>query len=205
MSDAVPQAVHVVDNPWKRYGKDRLHVSLARDAVDIVDTEERAWRVDAEGEQLVGGQLRKLAKADQRWRFLHAVPVVRRGSDIDHVIIGPGGVFTARAKHHTDARIWVGDNSLLVNGSRTTYLRNTRQEAGRASALLTAATGFTVHVQGLVVTVNASSFVMKSQPDGVSVTWRKNLAKFLLSHGEILSAEEIEAIYTAARRSTTWS
>jgi len=46
--------------------------------------------------------------------------------------------------------------------------------------------------------------VIKSQPDGVSVTWLNNLAKWLLSHGDIHTPETIAAIHDAARRSTTW-
>ena len=51
-------------------------------------TDERAWRVGAGGEETVGGRLEKLAK--HGWHVLHAVPVGDRGSDIDHVVIGPG-------------------------------------------------------------------------------------------------------------------
>lgn len=170
-----------------------------------VHTDERAWRIGADGEELVAAQLAKAAKRDPRWRFLHAIPVGRRGSDIDHLVIGPGGVFTVNAKHHPGAKIWVGGNSLLVNGAKTTYVRNARHEAARAAGLLSGACGFDVHVHGLVVTVNAKEFVSKSQPDGVSVTWRKNVARWLLGHGEILGAEAIEAVYESARRSTTWT
>lgn len=54
-------------------------------------TVERAWRIGADGEELVAARLAKLARKDPRWKFLHAVPVGDRGADIDHVVIGPGG------------------------------------------------------------------------------------------------------------------
>lgn len=171
-----------------------------------VHTDERAWRIGADGEERVAGQLAKVAKQDPRWRFLHAVPVGTRGSDIDHVVIGPGGVFTINAKTHPGAKIWVGGNTLMVNGAKTTYVRNARYEAERASRLLTEACGHPVHVEGLIVTVNAADVVIKSQPPaGVTVTWRKNLAKHLLSHGQVLLEGQIDAVYEVARRSTTWA
>lgn len=170
-----------------------------------VHTDERAWRIGADGEELVAAQLAKAAKKDPRWRFLHAIPVGNRGSDIDHLIIGPGGVFTANAKHHPKAKIWVGGNTLMVNGTKTNHIRNARHEAERATRLLTAAVGVPVHVRGLVVTVNAADITIKNQPDGVDVTWRNNLVKWLLSHGDILTAEQVDAVYEAARRSTTWA
>ena len=179
-----------------------MKTALAR--VLGVHTDERAWRIGADGEEKVAAQLAKVAKKDPRWRFLHAIPVGDRGSDIDHLIIGPGGVFTVNAKNHPKAKIWVGGNTFMVNGHKQPYIRNSRYEAARAAKLLTAACGFPVHVEGLIVTVNADDVVIKSQPDGVYVTWRNNLAKWLLSHGDIHTPETIDAIYEAARRSTTW-
>ena len=169
-----------------------------------VHTEERSWRIGADGEELVAAQLVKAARRDPRWRFLHAIPVGSRGSDIDHLVIGPGGVFTVNAKHHPGAKVWVGGNTVMVNGQRQPYVRNSRHEAERAARMLTAACGFEVPVEGLVVTVNAADVTIRAQPIGVSVTWRKNLAKWLLAHGDVLTVDAIDAIYETARRSTTW-
>ena len=107
-----------------------------------VHTDERAWRIGADGEEKVAARLAKVAKKDPRWRFIHAIPVGNRGSDIDHLIIGPGGVFTANAKHHPGAKIWVGGSTFMVNGTRQPYVRNARHEATRAADILTTACGF---------------------------------------------------------------
>lgn len=170
-----------------------------------VHTNERAWRLGAEGEVKVGDQLMKVAKKDPRWRFLHAVPVGVRGSDIDHLAIGPGGVFTLNAKHHPGAKIWIAGDTFMVDGHRQPYIRNSRHEAPRAARLLTAACGFDVHVEGVVVTVNASDFTVKKPPIGVSAVYRRGLARWLLQHGDVLATDVIEAVFTAARRSTTWT
>ncbi|QIK68620.1 NERD domain-containing protein [Nocardioides sp. HDW12B] len=169
-----------------------------------VHTNERAWRIGADGEEKVAAQLAKTTKKDPRWRAVHAIPIGNRGSDIDHLIVGPGGVFTVNAKNHPKANIWVGGNTFMVNGTRVPYIRNARYEAERAAKLLTVACGFPVHVEGLIVTVNATDVVIKTQPDGVSVTWRNNLPKWLLGHGDILDTATLDAIYEAARRSITW-
>lgn len=191
----------------------REQAQAARDAAPVktvlarvlgVHTDERAWRIGADGEEKVAAQLAKATRKDPRWRALHAIPVGERGSDIDHLIVGPGGVFTVNAKHHPRAKIWVGGNTFMVNGHRQPYIRNSRHEAARAAKLLTAACGFPVHVQGLVVTVGAESVVIKEQPDGVHVTPRNSLARWLLRHDNIHDPETMEAVYEAARRSTTW-
>ncbi|HEX2027330.1 MAG TPA: nuclease-related domain-containing protein, partial [Nitriliruptorales bacterium] len=84
-------------------------------------TDERAWRIGAVGEEKVAARLDRLS---DEWKVLHALPVGTQGSDIDHLVVGPGGVFTVNAKHHPDARIWVGGDAFLVNGSRQPYVRN---------------------------------------------------------------------------------
>lgn len=194
-------------------GEAREQARLARDAAPVktvfarvlgVHTEERAWRIGADGEEKVAAQLAKVARKVPLWRFLHAVPVGNRGSDIDHVIIGPGGVFTANAKHHPGAKIWVGGSTFMVSGTKQPYVRNARYEAERAARLLTDACGFPVHVEGLIVTVNAADVVVKSQPEGVSVVPRMQVADWLLRHGDIHTPDVIDAIFESARRSTTW-
>jgi hypothetical protein len=169
-----------------------------------VHTDERAWRIGAVGEEKVAVQLDKIVGKDPRWRVIHAIPVGHRGSDIDHLIIGPGGVFTANAKHHPGAQIWVGGNTFLVNGNKQPYVRNSRHEAARAADLLTNGCGFPVHVEAVIVPVNADDVVVKSQPDGVSVVPRRQVARWLLRHGDILNETTIDAIHNVARRSTTW-
>lgn len=89
-----------------------------------VHTDERAWRIGADGEEKVAARLAKLAKKDPRWTFLHAIPVGENGSDIDHLVVGPGGVFTLNSKHHPGARIWIRGNAFRVNGTQVPYVRN---------------------------------------------------------------------------------
>ncbi|WP_198940518.1 nuclease-related domain-containing protein [Micromonospora sp. CB01531] len=169
-----------------------------------VHTDERAWRVGADGEEKVAGQLAKLIKRDPRWRVLHAIPVGDRGSDIDHLVIGPGAVYSLNAKHHRGAKVWVGGNTFMVNGQRQPYLRNSRHEAERASKLLTGATGRPVVVTGVVVPVGADELVIKQAPTDVHVVSRMRLVKWLQARPEVLDATAIEAVYEAARRSTAW-
>lgn len=69
-------------------------------------TDERSWRIGAVGEGRVGAELERLVR--RGFRVLHSVPVGQRDSDIDHVVVGPPGVFTVNTKWHPEGRIWVG-------------------------------------------------------------------------------------------------
>lgn len=166
-----------------------------------VKTDERAWRIGAKGEEKVA---KKLAKLGPAWRVLHAVEVGTRGSDIDHILIGPAGVFTLNAKCHPGAKAWVGERSVMVNGQRTRYLRNARFEAERATRLLTAACGFEVAVRACVVFVDLQIFDVKQMPPDVQVTTRKRLLPWLMSLPCSLEIGAIEAIHAKARFASTW-
>lgn len=170
-----------------------------------VHTQERAWRIGADGEVLVAAQLNRLSRRDARWRFLHSLPVGDNGADIDHLVIGPGGVFTLNAKHHPNARIWVAGDVLMVNGARQPYVRNSRHEAARASRLLSQACGFPVPVTGVLVPVNARDITIKKPPVDVAVVNRRRLRRFLRRQPEMLDAAAVEAIFGHGRRPSTWA
>lgn len=169
-----------------------------------VHTNERAWRIGADGEEKVAAQFERLLKKDPRWQFIHAIPVGSRGSDIDHLVIGPGGVFTVNTKNHPSAKIWVGGDTFMVNGNRQPYVRNARHEAARAAKLLSDACGQPIHVEGLIAVVNAIDVTIKSPSKDVTVVPRRQIATWLSRHGDVLDPERQSMIFDAARRSTTW-
>jgi Nuclease-related domain len=169
-----------------------------------VHTDEHAWRLGAIGEELVGAQLSRLVAKDPRWRVLHSIPVGTEGTDIDHLVIGPGGVFTLNCKHHPDARIWARGDTLMVNGQRHPYVHASRHEAGRASRALTAACGFPIDVTPVVVPVNADDITVKKSPADVHVVNRRRLRRWLRRRPEVLDDRAITAVYPAARWGSTW-
>jgi hypothetical protein len=137
------------------------------------------------------GQLDELVLADARWQYF------------DHLVIGPGGVFTLAAERHHGSRVWVG-SSLWLDGQRTGRAAMSRREAARVATLLGAACGFDVPVVGLVVSVDARSFTLTSQPRDVFVVERKHLASWLLDRGEIMPDEVLAHVHDVARRPSTW-
>jgi uncharacterized protein (DUF1778 family) len=90
-----------------------------------------------------------------------------KGTDIDHVVIGPPGVFTRNTKNQIDNRVTVNEKGVYVNGQWTEYLRNSRHETQRASRLLTAACGSAVDVvEVIVVTARTKPVRMRRSPGG---------------------------------------
>jgi hypothetical protein len=131
-----------------------------------------------------------------------------RGSDIDHVVIGPGGVYTINAKHHPLAAVWVGGNTFMVNGHKQPHIRNSRYEAARASRILSALGGYPVFVTGLIAVMGAQKgLTIKSQPPGgdVYVVPRRKIKDWLIGRGPVLTAGQVDTLFQIARRSTTWT
>ena len=168
-----------------------------------VHTDERAWRIGADGEEKTAARLAKVARRDPRWHFLHAVPVGERGSDIDHVAVGPGGVFTINTKHHPGSKVWVGGDTFMVNGHRHHYIRNSRHEAARASRWLSAVCGFEVPVTGMIVTVRAE-VTIKAAPEDVVVVPRLQVSRWFAQRPVRLDDRTIDAVFAAARHPSTW-
>jgi len=167
-------------------------------------TTDRPWLIGAAGEQRVGAALSVLTRREPLWQALHSIPAGSRGSDIDHVVMGPGGVYTLNTKHHRRRRVWVGGDVVLLGGQYQPYVRNSRHEAARASRLLSAACGFPVPVRGLVVVVGAHLRV-KAQPADVVVLDERGLGRWLREQPVRLDTAALSHVYAAARRASTWT
>ena len=97
---------------------------------------------------------KRLAGLGDEWRVLHSIPVGDKGTDIDHLVLGPGGVFRLNTKNHSGQRVWVHTQAFKVNGSsHNDYLRASRAEARKASRLLGSASGLPVEVTGVIVVI----------------------------------------------------
>ncbi|HXY43500.1 MAG TPA: NERD domain-containing protein [Acidimicrobiales bacterium] len=207
--DAGPEAVGLADNLPGQAA--RQQADARQEAAPLrtwmarllgLRTEEGAWRMGADGEVALAKELSKLGSG---WHVLHSIPIGHRGSDIDHVVIGSAGVFTINAKHHPNAKVWVAEDTILVNGYRKFYVRNSRHEAGRASRLLSAACRFPVPATGVVAFVDAGGFTVKSEPSDVHVINRSALVAWLRALPRRLSPDEVATIFAAARQSSTWT
>ncbi|WP_051711532.1 nuclease-related domain-containing protein [Streptomyces sp. NRRL S-350] len=154
-----------------------------------------------EGEQIVGARLEPLKAAG--WKVLHGVPLPS-GSDIDHVVIGPPGVFTINSKHHPGATVWVGDKVVKVNRNGFPYLENSEFEASRAAKLLTEWCGFEVPVHPVIAVVGAQKITLGATP-GVTVIDGEQIASVLPARPEVLSPNRVDRVFTIARHRHVWS
>jgi len=169
--------------------------------VDPLSRETKSWYRGALGELEVA---RVLAGLGPEYTVLHAVPVGAGTSDIDHIVIGPTGVFTVNTKNHSGKKVWVAGRTLMVSGARQPHIRNSVFEAKRAAKLLSQATGQPVAVTPLIVVVDPAELNVKEKPDGVEVLSSRGLLRWFSRRPRLLSAGEAQGIAAAASRPGLW-
>jgi hypothetical protein len=169
---------------------------------DPLSPDTRSWFVGALGEQQVS---RALSQLGPEWTVLHSVPVGDAGSDIDHILIGPAGVFTINTKHHARATVWVSPQLLMVNGQKTDHLRNARHESARATTLLSAAVSHHIPVRSIIAFAGNPGLTVRQKPVDVMVVQARGLATALRRLKPVYTRDQLALIWAAAAKPATWS
>lgn len=221
---APPRVLRAVDLAANRPGENARRTAQALTAARPVrtriarvlrrHTDADAFRRGAAGEVATARALRHLVRpwwswirAPRRpWYVLHSIAVGTRGADIDHLLIGPAGVFSLNTKN-LRGRVWVGDGTITVNGAPVPYSTKAAREAQRVRTCLEPLTssGRALHVVPVVVVVTGTVTGRPVTSDGVHVLPVGNLARWLQRRGPILPPDQVEELYEAARVSTVWS
>jgi hypothetical protein len=162
-------------------------------------TDESAWRRGATGERATAWWLGRLP-AD--WHLFNDIPVGDRGANIDHVLVGPAGVFTVNAKNLT-GKVWVASRSILHNGHKTSFLPKAVAEAKRASRLLSIALDRPIEVYPILA-ILADDWRIKERPTDVLVAAPRGVKDWLRRQPTVLVPGDVTAISAAVSRPATW-
>lgn len=182
---------------------ERLDPSLRDSDRVTLHADAWAWYVGALGEIEVG---LALAHLGPEWMVRHAVPIGAGTADVDHLVVGPGGVFALNTKHSAGASVWVGDHVLKVNHQNTFYLTRSRGEAANAAERLSAKVGFDVPVTSILVFVRPSSIkdVRTEQRSWPVVVASTSVVDAIVNAASALSVDQIVQVRRAAEDPSTW-
>ena len=167
--------------------------------ISPLTAEARGWYRGALGELLVGDMLENLG---QRWDVLHDVPLER--SSLDHLVIGPAGVFTVRTANCDGMDVIVDDDELVVVGEIQHDIPLARMEADEVARILSAAAGRSIIVQPLVVVVGPRRLIVRTEVDVVRILSSSDLEKNLCALPQLLSGDEVASISDVADLDVTW-
>jgi Nuclease-related domain len=154
-----------------------------------------AWRRGAAGERRTARQLRQLER--RGWAVLHDLAVPGSRANLDHLVIGPGGVFVIDSKQYRgrlqldpSGRLWHGRFPLAP------ALRAVSFEADQAAQILTDPDVVVVPVMAIHGTrVPWGKVVM----DGVPVVPARRLPSMLRELSAVLGPERVAALADQAR------
>lgn len=155
----------------------------------------------AVGELLVGDMLDNLGP---RWDVLHVVPVDADGKDIDHLVIGPPGVFTITTENFPGQEIKVNGDVLTVGSQRFDDVAVARELGQSAAELLSAAAGRAITVMPILVVVTPTKLSLRAQPEGARVVASTQLLHFLDKLDRTLDGTDVAFISDFADREATW-
>jgi hypothetical protein len=157
-----------------------------------------SWRLGLEGEQAVGDALCTLPSS---WRALHSIPLGSDRRDIDHLLIGPGGVYSINTKN-VRGTITISGIAAQVDDSDSDFALVSLDEARRAERYLSRAVGRKIVVLPLMVSVRAP--VVPLPPFRVWLLALPDLVPWIMRLRPALSVAECDQIYAAARQRSTW-
>jgi hypothetical protein len=171
-----------------------------------LDADARPWFSGADGERTVAALL---ARLPEDWTVLHSLPVGRSGADIDHLVVGPAGIFTVNAKHHVDASVWVAGRTVLVAGRKQPYVARAEAEASRVDHLLAdvmpfVAGGACPEVRSIVAVVGARRLKVREAPRSVDVVRAESLHRFLLRQPVRLGPDDVQRVLSVLERPSAW-
>lgn len=153
------------------------------------------------GERRVGAELARLSAYG--WRVLHGVPK-SNGGDVDHLLIGPGGVFSINTKNHEGQTVWVGDTMARIgHGKPVPYAAASKAEAAYVQAVLERHCGFAVPVEPVLVFVGVTELKRAATQFTVRVYQEREVSALGPLSGK-LAPEQVQKVYDVARHRRAW-
>jgi hypothetical protein len=154
-----------------------------------------AWRRGAAGERRTARLLDPLQR--HGWAILHDVAVPDSRANIDHLVIGPGGVFVIDSKHYR-GRLQLDPSGRLWHGCcpLTPTFRAVSFEADQAAQVLPDPG---VAVVPIVAVHGARVPCGKVVMDGIPVVPAKRLPSMLRELPAVLGPERVAAVANQAR------
>jgi Nuclease-related domain len=133
----------------------------------------------------------------------HDIPVGPSGTNVDHLVIGLGGVFCLNTKH-LRGHVWVGERAVLVNGKPTDFLPKATAEGRAVRERLSKAPGRDIRVTPTLVFI-ADELTIRERPGDVEVFGVAGIREWLEHQMGVWSTEEAYSVVLAADRPATWT
>jgi len=143
--------------------------------------------------------------ADDGWQAVHDVPLGRQGTVLEHLLVGPGGIFTIAERRHPGSHVRAASRTIHVDGRAVPYLRDARLEAARVQGLLQSAGCSGAGVRPVLVVTGDLERDVQDPPQDSLVIARHEVPNVFRRLPERLDPARVSAIAQVARRRATWA
>jgi len=148
----------------------------------------RAWGIGAQGERVTGRELDKLPDG---YRVLHDLRILGSRANVDHVVVGPTGVFVVESKRMR-GKLRVRGDEVFVAGRRRGMVDEVRREVAAVATVL-AGVGLEVPVRPILFIQEADPPWFLGKPAGIPIVLSgRKLRKLITSGDVVLSADDVE-------------
>jgi hypothetical protein len=198
MADHLLAAPPATDEPPATHPGRHAVTTLFNTAKRYSSRSERAEHAAAKEEQRISAELDDLPSG---WFVLHSLDIdpEKVARHVDHIAIGPGGMFMIYLEHQPGAKVWISEHNVTINGRDSDHLRQARFEARRTSGRLTDACGCDVAVQSVLMLIGAATMQTLSRPAEVHVRTQHDIRDWLCRQPTRLDAEAARTVYDHLR------
>ena len=139
-----------------------------------------------------------LEQLGPEYRVLHSIPIPGQKKDIDHLVIGPTGVFLINTKHYAGARVLIDAEYLIYGKRRYTDPIDASRDARTVESLLRIA-----QVSPVISLVGISQLTVRGETVA-NVLRVDQINASLSAVPRRYSASEVDRIYQLASNPRTW-
>ena len=158
--------------------------------------------IDAMGAIAAASRLEQLS---DDWTVVNSVPLGAGDGELDHLVIGPGGVFVLATRNYRGLRVRAGGNILAVDGHKTEEIRAIRYAERRATDVLRQAIGAHVTISPVIVVADCASLTIESKAPAVPVLSIDRIPRWFHNRDRVLSDAAVKRIVEVAQRDSTWN
>lgn len=192
----------IVEELLRQHGERPSRSWLARTlGASPLDANELSWLRAAQAEMIVGEILGRLP---EDYTVYHSLPIQNTAFWIDHLVVGPGGIFSINSKTHWDRDLAGSLRSIPIGDHAMPYLRDARFESAQVTALLAAELPAGTVVQPVIVLVNPHKILLAHKPNAVTVIDSPRLRRWLVGRPRVFSEQQQAALTAVIDDPATW-
>ena len=156
----------------------------------------RSWETGADGEEKTARALESLPAS---WHVLHDRKIPRSVANIDHIVIGPPGVFVIESKDYAGDLSVAGGEIRVAGRKRTAWLGEVAREAEAVNRALADA-GFSIETIAVLCVHRARLPFIRRSIEGVEIRNGSDLVPYLTKRPATLESSVADEVAAALDR-----